>query len=258
MPLIVTNNTASDIVIDDMGLTIPASGIYDLSARPVNVVEGSQQLANAIATGNVTVTTDTLNVLAARTGYTMLAGGSYATRPVAAANGTARMNTDSGYVEVYANGQWNNLPRLANSVIEFTGIGSLYYKDVANNKFLTVASASRQWVSQDTSNKSWIQIQEAFVGAGNGFSRGLPITVISVQATSDTNTAKSISMFVDDTEYTDVLVFDNTYVPGNTLVASITSFDCDSSQKIRFRVYGGRGSLGAVQIDMAFRIRRTS
>jgi hypothetical protein len=281
MSLIIYNTTGSDIEIDDLGITVPATNTYDLTSRSQTVIARSQQLQDYVTNSVIEVVNDpvaptywtaneglillqygvnrTAIGLGDTTGFTNIANGTTADRPNVPDGGMTRYNSDTGFVEMYQQGVWHNMPLLSNSVVSMVDGARgpvLSFTDPVTSKSLSVAITTTDFSSGNTQNKTWLQVHQSFVGASIGFRAAYDLTISVARGYSDMQIAKNISLFIDDVEYANALVWDGTEAPGTNIVSSVHSIDATTGQLIRFRVFSGSsGSLGAVALTVFYQLK---
>ncbi len=253
MSLIIENTTGSDIEFFDLGLTVPALGIYDLTLRDRVAVSASVELAGEIANGNITVNSDTLNTLANATGYMQVASGTTANRPVSPTPGTMRFNETSGFVEMFQSGAWQNLPNLRDVEFKVQPGSSILYRKTEDDKFLSVTFSSLIFANANAADKSWVYIDSNITNTFAGYASPFYGTIVFVGAYTDTTGInKSLSVYVNDVEHTNAVVFSGMQT-SNSVSQSI---DFDPGDTVRFRVRSGtKGKLGAVYITTFFCLR---
>lgn len=254
MTLIVTNTLGSDIEIDELGLTVPASGTYDLSYRPSEVIAASMELAGHITSGNITVTTDTLNTLSNAVGYTQVISGDPAFRPVSPPPGTMRHNTNTNVVEIYQSGAWQSMPNLQSTqfLIDIN-TGNLCYYDTVREKFLTVLALNFAYSNPNSADLAWLYIDSNINHAQSGYVSPLYGTITNLGVYTDlTGIDKSISVYVNNTEYANSVTFS-----GSMNANSVsTNIDFDPGDTVRFRVRSDTpGTVGAVYVTAFIALR---
>ncbi len=214
MTLIINNVTNADIINDDMGFTIPALSTYDLSYVPIEVVAASAELATEIAAGNITVDADTLNALSGSTGKVQVS------------------STQLG-IDTYT--------------------GQLCYYDATIGKYMGIAIISLVLANGNAADQSWLYINSDINSAQMGYVSSIYGTVTTLTAYTDTPAiAKSIAVWVNNTEYTDTIVLG----AAQNANAVSTNIDFNIGDTVRLRVNSDTpGPVGAVYVTAFFHVK---
>lgn len=252
MTLIVENTTNAAVEFIDLGLTVPALGTYDLTSRPASVLVSSEELANAISTGNIVVTSDTLNTLSTLTGYQQIASGTTADRPTSPTPGTTRYNETTGHVEMFQAGNWQNMPNLRDVEFRADPATAILYRKVGG-KYLSVTFSSLIYAHGNTADKSWIYIDANINNSMAGYGSAFYGTIVFVGAYTDTTGIdKSVSVYINDVEHANTVSFSGLQTSNSVA----TSVDFDPGDTVRFRMRSPtKGKLGSMYITAFFCLR---
>ena len=205
--LIIQNETAGDIELIEIGITVPATDQYDLTLKNAQMVAVSDELATHIRDGNISVVTDTLNTLANTTGYQRLAAGTTSDRPSSPLPGTTRFNTDTNFVEMFMAGNWQNMPHLRDIEFRADPSSSVLYRKMPDGKFLSVATLGLTYASANTANLSWVYIDSNINWALAGYTSAFYGTIVYVGVYTDTtDVTKAISIYVNNDEVSNVAI----------------------------------------------------
>jgi hypothetical protein len=282
MQIIFNNTTSSDVEITDLGFTVPASGVYDASTRPIEALSLSSQIIGYITDGTFQLINDpvapsywtisealtilqngvnkNLLGLGDDTGYLQMASGSTAERPSSPVGGMTRFNTDTGLVEAYHANAWQNAGTFGNTNVLIASLypGSGPFLSVidptSNNATLSVTQLTLNFSSANAHDKTWLQVHSDLMGTSVGHIAPFPVQFNAFTGFTDMGQDKSVSMFVDDVEYANVIVFSNSIV--NNSVTAVDTVTVDAGQKVRMRVLSSSpGPVGAVNVTAYFVLR---
>lgn len=197
------------------------------------------------------------NIEQLSTGYLKLANGTTAERPTAA-NGMVRQNTTTGYTEVYMHGAWHNMPRLEGSeykVANTTGSNLLYSKNT-DGKFLSVAFSEVDFIHPNAYDDSWVYIDPQITNSQAGYISDFYGTITLMNSFTDRGVAKTISLYINDTEHQNMIVMPSTLDYATSYTSGPISIDFNPGDKIRTRVRSGSNfSLGSIYVKVYFSLR---
>lgn len=196
-----------------------------------------------------------------------LSTGTTAQRPVSPGNGTFRYNSNATSVEYYANSAWSYMPQFANTIVSSQNIilpngyptGSmLYWKDPDTyNKTLSVMMLGYNFAVATAYNNTWLQVDPSITGATVGYVTPVPITLTIMTGFTDAASNKTISLFVEDTEYTNRMTFTSTGDLTDSATSAPVNIDVAVGQKIRLRVKSSSiQSLGSIVCNLYFMMRK--
>lgn len=200
------------------------------------------------------------NITQASTGFIQVASGTTAQRPAVPVNGMVRYNTTLATVEHYSANKWNSLSVLGSSSIlhlaQPVSVGGnpvsedlLFVKNLTTGKSLSVDSMVWEYTIGSATNLAWLQIDANITGADVGYTMPYDGTVFALMGYSvDRSTKiKNISIYVNDTEFTNQMSFTNTVASGGLTVA--TNLEFTAGTKIRLRVRSNEsGPLGGIAV----------
>jgi len=254
MALIIENTTGSDIVLDELGITVSASSTYDLSWRPPEAVASSYELAGYITSGNISVVSDTLNVLSNAVGYTQVISGDPTYRPVSPPPGTMRHNSNTNVVEIYQSGAWQSMPNMQSTLfIIDSATGNLCYYDTTREKYLTVLALNFSYSNPNSADLAWLYIDSNINHAQSGYVSPLYGTITNLGVYTDmTGIDKSVSVYVNNTEYSNTVTFSGS-MNANSVA---TNIDFNPGDTVRFRVRSDTaGTVGAIYVTAFIALR---
>jgi hypothetical protein len=255
MPLIVQNTTGDDIEIVQLGLTVPASDIYDLSLRQQTIIAASDELAGHIASGNLTVTADTLNTLANATGYFQIVSGEPEDRPASPPTGTMRHNANTNVVEIYQSGAWQSMPNMQSTIFAIDSVtGVLCSFNEARAKYLSVAIIPVTYTNANAADQSWLYIDSNINHSQSGYVSPVYGVITNISVYTDMMIDKDVSVYVNDTLYANVVTF-----AGEQKANSVTTYiNFDPGDTVRIRVNStNSGVLGAMYATVFVSLRGT-
>jgi hypothetical protein len=231
MDLILANNANSAVELTTLGFTVPANDVYDITLRPRTQVGNDAELLGLVANGVLQLIDNP------------------------DANATTYYSASDAQQLITLGVSTTALGMGAIKSIDLGTGPSLYSLNPSNGKYLSIGFGKLDFTSANTSHKTWLQVSSSFAGAQVGYIGALPVTMVLVTAFSDSSAEKSLSMYIDDVEYANVIVFANTYVAGSNISSVPLSIDLGYLQKCRFRVVSDTtGSLGAVYLTSYFSI----
>lgn len=280
MDAILYNNTAVDIVLDDLGFTISALDTYEMIGRDQSLVAGSTGLISNISNGSLLLienesplaywsTNAALDILTFGlnktqlglgddTGYLQMAIGNTVARPSSPIGGMTRFNTDSDIVEMYQGSGWHNMPNWGNAIISTDTNGILYAYSSSSGKTLATNTVEADFSTANAHNKTWLQVNDVLVGSGVSFNVAFDATLLLIHAYSGQQGEKSLSLYVDDTEYANIVTWADTDAAGINKINDI-NIDTDVGHQVRFRAvspYPGV-ALGPMVVKLLFAVRKT-
>jgi len=198
------------------------------------------------------------------TGALTVASGSTEQRPQDPTNGMYRYNDTTECVEHFSNSAWNNMPILgdtfvtAQSLEVITGVSSgdmLYWRDPHTfNKTLSVMMLSYRFSVGDASDNAWLQVDPLITGSSIGYITPTPITLMFLSGFTDANVDKTISLYIDDTEYPEVMVF-----PAGVSEQALSlpiNIDVDKNAKIRLQVKSPLKDKGPIVCNLYYMMRK--
>lgn len=272
--LILKNPSVEPLELIKFGITIPAEDQYDISRKNRDAISRSEELVQHITDGTLLLikelepeetywsVADALRLLAFGVnvealglgvdGSLQMTRGTTAERPVDPVGGMFRYNTETRVVEMFQSGTWNNMPLLGASEQRQLGEFMFVKNDLGN--FVSSFVSSVKFGSKKVQNLTWLQINDEFTGSQVGYITAYPMSITMLNGFTDDTTSKSISLYVDDVEYTNQISFTGEGVTDN--VNQLINVNVEAGQKVRFRVKSNtRGGLGAVSLTVYFRIR---
>jgi hypothetical protein len=199
--------------------------------------------------------------------YFQLATGPTSARPSPATNGQIRYNSTNSRAEYYANTGWNNAPMFGNTTISVQNLtlpdasptgNMIYWRDPATyNKTLSVMMLNYRFSVATAYKDTWLQVDPSITGSNVGYVVPTAATLTFMTGFTDNASNKSISLYVDDTEYTNRMIFTSSGDITDQAVSSPINIDIAAGQKIRLRVRSGSVlSLGSIVCILYFMLRK--
>lgn len=174
-----------------------------------------------------------------------LPAGTTAQRPSPATSGMVRYNSNNALIETYANGTWNNMPQLGSTVLSAQNLTLLdgnptgymaYWKDpLTYNKTLSVMMLAYHFSVATAYNLTWLQIDPSITGSTVGYIAPTNITLTFMTAFTDKASAKTISLYIEDVEYTNRVIFTGSGDITDEAHSAPLNIDVSAGQKIRLR-----------------------
>jgi hypothetical protein len=181
----------------------------------------------------------------ATTGAIQVPTGTTAQRPAAPSSGMVRFNSNTAVIETYASGGWNNMPQMGSTVLSAQNLTLLdgnptgymaYWKDpLTYNKTLSVMMLAYHFSVATAYNLTWLQIDPSITGSTVGYVAPTNITLTFMTAFTDRASTKTISLYIDDVEYTNRVVFTGSGDITDEAHSAPLNLDVAAGQKIRLR-----------------------
>lgn len=289
MKCILKNSLNIAIDFEELGITLPALGEFDLTYLPpvvrgrgnklkqyvsnsaVQIINRTENTIGApieeaypalvgwevVANGNVPVTVDGV--------YTQIASGPTSSRPVPAADGMTRFNSTKGVLELFHDDGWYSITPTGTHSLEVEQLNGLngkvsdpllFVRNSATNSALSVATLNFPFSHAGASNMTWLQMDSNITDANVGYESPFPAAIIGVTGSvSKTNRTKSVSIYIDNTEYPNALTFTQ---GGGYTNSNLTAIPIFSGSKVRARVVtaNGNGNIGAISIQIILKWRK--
>lgn len=287
MKCILKNNTSIDIAFDELGITVPANSEFDLTYLPPVVRGRASKLKDYVANSAVSVLNRTESVIGAPVDepfpnsvgwevisngvvpvtvdgvYTQIAAGPTTSRPVPALDGMTRFNTTKNVLELFHDDGWYALSPAGTHSLEVESLNGLngvvsdpllFVRNGVTDQALSVATLNFPFSHAGPSNKTWLQIDSNITDANVGYESPFEAAIIGITGSvARTNKTKSVSIYVNNTEYTNALTFQEN---GGYTATNLVAIPISAGDKVRARLVSENGNQGAVAIQIILKWRK--